>query len=422
MRSRSGRTRLPAGLARDQDTKRKHKPDYILVLVSLVLLLVGLVVIYSISPGLSANRGVPENYYVTKQLVAIGVGAVGFLIMSQVPLHFWRANRKVLMVGAAVATLIALLTPISPDYPAHRWIRFAGLSFQSVELIKFAIIFALSAFLAQRLQRGEIGSMDRTVKPIGLVVLGIGFVVAGLQSDFGSVVVMISMIVAMCYVAGFPLQRLLVGGVIVALLGAFAISTMDYRRERLFSFLHPEESCQTASGYQACQALIAVGSGGVIGKGLGQSVQAYGYLPEAANDSIFAIYAEKFGFVGSAVLIALFTVLFSRLKSIMERAPDQYSRLVVTGILAWLSTQAMINIGAMIGLLPLKGITLPFISYGGTSILFVAAAVGLAYNISRHTTYTVNTELDAVVEPPSDRPRGQSGLRGRIVSGGLRGR
>jgi cell division protein FtsW len=127
----------------------------------------------------------------------------------------------------------------------------------------------------------------------------------------------------------------------------------------------------------------------MVGLGLGSSVQAYGYLPEAANDSIFAIYAEKFGFIGSIVLLAIFMAFFGRIKGIAERSTDDFTRLVVVGVLSWLSIQAMINIGAMIGLLPLKGITLPFISYGGTSVVFVSAAVGLVYQASQYTAFTV---------------------------------
>src|SRR5690606_9843884 len=145
------------------------------------------------------------------------------------------------------------------------------------------------------------------------------------------------------------------------------IVSTPYRRDRLMTFLHPERDCLNA-GYQACQALIAVGSGGVLGLGLGNSVQAYGYLPEAANDSIFAILAEKFGFLGVVGLLVLLGTFFTRLKRIMERTPDLYTRLLITGVFVWLASQSIINIGAMLGLLPLKGITLPFISYGGTSV------------------------------------------------------
>jgi cell division protein FtsW len=149
----------------------------------------------------------------------------------------------------------------------------------------------------------------------------------------------------------------------------------------------------------------------MFGLGLARSVQAYGYLPEAANDSIFAIYAEKFGFLGSAVLIGLFVALFARIMKIFERAPDDYMRLLVAGVLAWLSTQAIINIGAMVGLLPLKGITLPFISYGGTSLLFVGAAVGLVFATSRYTNFRISLELKGKV-PSHEGSSGRRGQRG----------
>jgi cell division protein FtsW len=190
----------------------------------------------------------------------------------------------------------------------------------------------------------------------------------------------------MAFVAGLPMRRIMLFGAVIAIGVVLAVAAAPYRRDRLLSFMHPEANCQT-TGYQACQALIAVGSGGIVGLGLGKSVQAYGYLPEAANDSIFAIYAEKFGLIGGLVLLLLFGILFARLSKIAERTADLRNRLIVIGVLTWLSVQAIINIGAMIGLLPLKGITLPFISYGGTSVVFVAAAVGLVFQISSYTAF-----------------------------------
>jgi cell division protein FtsW len=214
--------------------------------------------------------------------------------------------------------------------------------------------------------------------------------------------VMVAMMASMAFIAGMPIKRLLLFGGIILIGLILAISTTPYRRARLQAFMNPEANCQT-SGYQACQALIAVGSGGMVGLGLGSSVQASGYLPEAANDSIFAIYAEKFGFIGCIILLAIFLAFFSRIKNIAERSGDDFSRLLVVGVLAWLSVQAMINIGAMIGLLPLKGITLPFISYGGTSVVFVSAAVGLVYQASQYTSFTA-----ARVAPESQRSRFQN--------------
>lgn len=390
--------RRPVVMTADGAPKRRHRPDYMLVVLSIILLIVGLIVIYSISPGLSVHRHVSENYYIEKQLIAIGLGMVTFGVMSVVPLEYWRKARVPILAAAVIATLIALATPTNPDYPAHRWIRVGGLSFQSVELIKFAIIFILSGFLVERIEKRDINDVKKTFKPLIIIAVVLYIFVAKLQSDLGSTAVMVMMMGAMVYVAGLPLRRIAIFGGIIAVGAILAVSTTAYRRERLLTFMHPERDCQT-TGYQACQALIAVGSGGVTGKGLGHSVQAYGYLPEAANDSIFAIYAEKFGFIGCAALVVLFLAFFTRLKNIMERAPDNYSRLVVTGILAWLSTQAIINMGAMVGLLPLKGITLPFVSYGGTSIIFVTAAVGLVYNISRYTSYTAPSDHEEVRLP-----------------------
>lgn len=393
--------------------QRRHKPDYMLVLISVLLLVIGLVVVYSISPGLAAQRNLGENYYITRQLTAILLGSVVFVIAANIPLNKWKSFQKPLIIGAAAATLVALVLPVTPEYPAHRWIRFGGLSLQSVELIKSALLVWLAAFLTERVQSRQISNLRITYKPL-LVLLGVlGFVVAILQRDLGSAGVIIAILFVMVYVAGLPFKTILSAAVIIGIGFSLLVLPFSYRRDRVSTFLNPGQDCQS-TGYQACQALIAVGSGGMFGKGLAHSVQAYGYLPEAANDSIFAIFAEKFGFLGSSMLITLFILFFTRLKNIMERAPDMFSRLLVAGVLAWLSTQAIINIGAMIGLLPLKGITLPFISYGGTSIIFVLAAVGLVFNISRYTTYGVNTDLDK--SPQVDRAPTGRGRYGAYVA------
>lgn len=383
------------------DVRRRHKPDYTLVLTSALLLALGLIVVYAISPGLAAQRNLSENYYISKQLIAILIGAGVFLVTANIPLDKWRTIEKPLIIAAVVATLVALILPVTPEYPAHRWIRFGGLSLQSVELIKSALLLSLAAFLAKRVKDGSIDSSDQTFKPLLVLLAVIGLVVGVLQSDLGSAGVIVVMVAAMVFVAGLPLGRLLQIFGILVIGFVLLVSSSGYRRERVATYLNPERDCQ-ASGYQTCQAMIAVGSGGLFGRGLASSGQAYGYVPEAANDSIFAIYAEKFGFLGSSLLIIIFMFFFNRLKNIIERAPDMFSRLVVVGVLAWLSTQSIINIGAMIGLLPLKGITLPFISYGGTSIIFVLAAVGLVFNISRYTTYGVNDDLDAIPVSPAN--------------------
>lgn len=376
-----------ANLGRQAETVgqiRRHRPDYWLIVIVALLLAIGLIVIYSISPALTALRG---GNYVTRQLIAIVLSIVAFMVTARIPLRQWQKWQWWLLGIAALGTLIAMIIPPVPAYPQHRWIRLGSFSLQSVEMFKFALLISVSGFLAKRASAGEVSNYNLTMKPLAIGLAVVGFIVAFIQSDLGSAGVIVAMVVAMGFVAGLPMRRILLIGLIVAIGTILAVSSTPYRRARLNTYLHPETNCSTDAGHQACQALIAVGSGGMVGLGLGNSVQAYGYLPEAQNDSIFAIYAEKFGFIGSMVLLGLFIALFARLRLIIERAPDMFSRLVVTGVLAWLSTQAIINIGAMIGLLPLKGITLPLISYGGTSVLFVGAALGLVFQVSYYTSF-----------------------------------
>ncbi len=381
----SSRTRSKSD--QDEVHVRRHRPDYWIVVAAIFLVVIGLTVVYAISPALSVTTGTPGSHYVLRQLLAIALSAVAFTVAAKVPIHTWRRLQRPLLVAAAVGTLLALITPVIPQYPAHRWIRLGGLSFQSVEAVKFALLIWLASFFAVRMREGTLGNRKLTLQPLVVLIVIVGVAIAGIQSDFGSTVVIMAMMAAMAFLVGMPMKRLvMIGGVLI--IGAvLAISATPYRRERLLTFLHPASNCLT-TGYQACQALISVGSGGISGLGLGQNVQAYGYLPEAQDDSIFAIYAEKFGFIGAVVMLGLFITLFARLRLIIERTQDTFSRLVVMGILAWLSVQMVINVGAMIGLLPLKGITLPLVSYGGTSVLSVGAALGLVFQISRYTSFS----------------------------------
>ena len=390
----------PSSLARERRSPsvisssglpRRHKPDYILLIVSILLLAIGLIVIYSIGPGLSVNSKVSSNYYINRQMISVFMGIIGFLIAAFMPLKKWRTVEKPLIIGAVVAAIAVRLFGQEVN-GAWRWIQIGGLSFQADELIKFALLIWLAGFLADRIKSNQMGDFKKTLLPLIVVLASVGFVVAGIESDLGTTSVIMCMMAAMAIVASLPLKKILIFFGVVSIAVILAVATSSYRQQRILTYLHPSSNCQT-TGYQTCQALIAVGSGGMIGLGLGNSVQAYGYLPEAANDSIFAIYAEKFGFIGTTILIGLFAILFSRIKNIIERAPNNFRRLLATGILVWFAVQSFINIGAMIGLIPLKGITLPFISYGGTSIMFVTAAVGIVFHISRYTNYTVPSNI-----------------------------
>ena len=378
---------------------RRHKPDYWLLVMAALLMMIGLIVVYSISPGLSASQNISQSYFVLKQFIDVALGVVAFGLASRVPVGFWSKAAKPLAIIALVGSLIVMVTPVDATYQAHRWIRLGGFSFQIAELIKLAIVVGLAQFLARQAKAGKLADFNATLKPLIILLLVIGVMVAKLQSDLGSAGVMVAIMAVMAYIAGIPLKKVGLIALLVLILGVIAISSSSYRRERLTTFLHPQTNC-LSSGYQACQALISVGSGGVLGLGLGYSVQAYGYLPEASNDSIFAIMAEKFGFIGTVIILVIYGAFITRLKKVAERTADLGQRLLVIGVMTWLSVQMIINVGAMTGLLPLKGITLPLISQGGTSLVFLTAALGIVFQISRYTSYSV-VEPDIVVNEAS---------------------
>jgi cell division protein FtsW len=365
---------------------RKHRPDYGLLVIAIILLGLGLIVMYAISPALAAQGGgVSENYFVTKQLIAIILGVIVFVAAAKIPISSWVKWQIPLII---ISFILCLATVIIGGI-SDRWIHVGFISFQPVELVKFTLITCGAVFLAKMADKGGIKKFSN-LKPILIVLALFAFVIVALQRDLGSAVILMSITGLMVYIAGLPIKKLVIITGLALTVIVIAISTTAYRRDRLLTFMQPARDCVDA-GYHACQALIAVGSGGVFGRGLGHSVQAYGYLPEAANDSIFAIFAEKFGFIGVVILIGLIGSMLFRILKIMQRAPNKTTQIICAGAFAWLGFQSMVNIGAMIGLLPLKGITLPFISYGGTSLIFTMAALGVVFQISSYTSMRKST-------------------------------
>lgn len=207
-----------------------------------------------------------------------------------------------------------------------------------------------------------------------------------LQRDLGTMLVIAAIALCMLYIAGGRLRHIWLMAGTMLLSGVLAVLIAPHRVARFLTFLDPSADI-TGAGHHINQALIGIGSGGLFGLGLGKSVQAYGYLPEAANDSIFAIFAEKFGFIGVMVLLIALGLLLSRVMRVVAHAPNSYTRLIAAGVFAWLFAHMVINIGAMLGLLPLTGITLPFLSYGGSSLLFIMTSLGLLFNISRYISF-----------------------------------
>lgn len=381
---------------------RKHRPDYLITLSMVLLMLLGLVVIYAVSPALAerinatsgGEHALDHNHFMYRQLQYLAIGIAAFAITSLVPLELWRRFSMQLLVAAVGCSLLLVLLPSALTISvngATRWIDLGFISFQPAELLKFSLVIFMAGFLASRIARQKQDSREETLVPL-VVVLGIiSFLVVVAQKDMGTMFALLAIFLVTLFMAGVSKRNMavLVGSIVGA--GVLLIVTFPHRMARVLTFLNPEGD-PNGAGYHINQALIAVGSGGIGGKGLGQSIQAFGYLPEAANDSIFAILAEKFGFIGTLLVLAIFGFLFYRIIQVMQRAPTDYMRLIVAGVFGWLVAHTVVNVGAMLSLLPLTGVTLPFLSFGGTSLLFIMAGLGLVINVSRYTTHGINTE------------------------------
>ncbi|MBW4061868.1 putative lipid II flippase FtsW [Candidatus Saccharibacteria bacterium] len=367
-------------------TLRTHHPDYVIALIITILLAIGLVMLYSVSPILSQKlTGVTgRNYYFINQLMYVGIGIVAWIVATAIPYHAWR-KYAVWLLGASILAMLALAVPGlgRSALGATRWLKVGPFQVQPAEILKLSLILYLAAWFERR--SSEVKSFVDGVIPFVIMVGSACFVIAVLQRDMGTMMVLAFAAIGMLFTAGVKWTHL---GVVLgtsAIGAGLLIAAFPHRLSRLAVFLNPTADAM-GSGYHINQALIAVGSGGFFGLGLGHSIQVYGYLPEAANDSIFAIIAEEFGFIGSLAVIVLFGLLIYRGLQVARSAPDMFGRLVATGITLWLLFQAAINIGAMLSLLPLTGIPLPFISYGGTSLVISLFGAGILLNISKYTT------------------------------------
>jgi cell division protein FtsW len=377
---------------------RRHKPDMLLLLFMCILVLLGLIIIYAISPPLAARAGqdLDPNHYMYRQLLYLLVGVGAFSVTFLTPADWWRKIQGKLMIGGLIlgtSPFILQATPIGLcANGACRWLDFGVISFQPAEIMKFALVVFLASFLAARMQQGKVNDFQATLVPVALTLLAMAVIVIGLQADLGTGITIFGIAVTMLFVAGLNTRLLLVSLGAVLVVGGLFTLLAPHRIERVLTFLN-SASPDDSAGYHINQALIAVGSGGLTGKGLGQSIQAFGYLPEAANDSIFAILAEIFGFLGTVAVLAIFAALLVRLLHIMDNSANPYYRLVMAGIFGWVFSHTVVNVGAMLGIFPLTGITLPFVSFGGTSLLFMLAAMGLALQISRFTGHQSQSEV-----------------------------
>ncbi len=367
-----------AARQRAERVKSNNRTSTVLLLVMVVLVVIGLGATMSASSTVGIKDTGERFYYFKRQLVGVGLGTVALLVASRVPYRFYRKAALPLFV-LTLASLVAVLMIGSTAGGAQRWIVIGGFNFQPSELAKFSVISLLALIMERK--RGKLDRWGDLVIPVGFVVGTTGALLL-MQPDLGTTILVGAAAMAVLWASPAPAGRVVLmgaGGILSAAGAAFAA---DYRMDRITGFLDPWANAST-KGYQLIQGYYALGDGGIFGVGLGASRARWFYLPNAHTDFIFAIIGEETGLIGAMTVLALFAVLAAAGWAVASRAPDPFGRMLAAGLTAWLSMQALINVGGVLGVMPITGIALPFVSFGGTALILSMAALGVLVNISQ---------------------------------------
>jgi cell division protein FtsW len=350
----------------------------------IVVLITGMGLLFFVSASLGILARSETKFYgvLFNQLVLGLVG--GFLalwICTRIPYTFWRKYSFYIFFGALALTLAVFIPKLGFEHGgARRWINIGPVSFQPAEFLKIAFVIYFSAWLAWTRKKQE--DIKFRIIPL-MVMLGVVALALLRQPDTKSLILITSAACGMLFTSGVSWKKII--SIIVLGVGAIVVLAFirPYVMDRIKTFFNPAHDPQGAS-YQLQQSLIAIGSGGITGRGLGQSVQKFNYLPEPQGDSIFAVIGEEFGFVGTTLLLILYVFFAIRGYKIALRAPDTFSRYLVVGLITLLTAQSFLNIASLVGLFPLTGVPLVFISHGGTALLIALGAVGIILNVSRY--------------------------------------
>ncbi|WP_412975358.1 stage V sporulation protein E [Ornithinibacillus sp. 179-J 7C1 HS] len=358
----------------------KDRPDYFLFSVIILLLIIGIVMVYSSSYIWAEYKYADSLYFVKRQLLFAGVGVAGMFFFMYIPYSNWAKYSKIILLVCFILLLLVLIPGVGlVRGGAQSWIGVGAFSIQPSEFMKLGLIIFLSVYLS--VNQKYITSFKKGFFP-ALILVFTSFGLIMLQPDLGTGMVLVLTCMIMIFVAGARISHF-VGLAILGLVGfALLIISAPYRISRITAFLNPWED-PLGDGFQIIQSLYAIGPGGLMGVGLGNSLQKYFYLPEPQTDFIFAILGEELGFIGGSILLLLFVLLFWRGIRVAIEAPDAFGRFLALGIVSMLVVQVMINISVVIGLIPVTGITLPFLSYGGSSLTLTLCSVGILLNISK---------------------------------------
>ena len=362
---------------------KAHKPNYALIITIFMLVIFGLIMMSSASAVLSyENFGNNYHFFLHQLLYGVIFGFIALIITSKIDFHVWARFAPYLLLITIGLLVLVFIPGLGVEFGgAKRWIGIGSLTLQPTEIAKLTFILYLATWLDKR-EKG-IKDVKYGLLPF-LTIIGVVGLLILLQPDLSSMFIILLTAIVIYFVAGASLTHIFalgVGGIAGLLL---LIKIAPYRMARFTVFLNPEMDPQ-GIGYQINQALLAIGSGGIFGQGLGKSIQKYNYLPEATGDSIFAIIAEELGFIRILVLIILFLIFSYIGYRIAMKAPDNFGKLLATGIVTWITFQAFIKIAAIIALIPLTGIPLPFVSYGSSALLFSLVGIGILINISKYT-------------------------------------
>ena len=368
-------------MARRQKKKRQIKYfDYSLLFIIIFLICFGLVMLYSTSAYDAQLTFKDPTHYLKRQGFAFGLGLAGMFVISRIDYRVWKKFGGVAYLVAILLSTLVLIPGIGIEHNhSRRWLGIpnSSLEFQPSEFAKLAVIMFLASMICRFPKKMAKFS---TVVKVMLFILPLFALIA--YNNLSTAIIVMGIGVAMIFVASPKyLQFVIVGAVgVIGIVLFLVLPSAGYRGERVEMWLHPENY---AKGYQTLQGLYAIGSGGLFGKGLGNSMQKLGFVPEAPNDMIFSIICEELGLFGAICVILLFLLLIWRFMVIANNARDLYGALLVTGIMAHIAIQVILNIAVVTNSIPNTGVTLPFISYGGTSVVFLMAEMGLALSVSR---------------------------------------
>jgi cell division protein FtsW len=342
---------------------------------------IGFIVFLSASLGLLTRGGSSFAMVATKQGISVILGIIAFVVFSKIPYTWLRKSAFFILLGAIIINLLLFIPSLTFHFNgASRWLDLGYLTFQPSELLKIAFIVYLSAWIYA--MKDKIEKIKFGLLPY-IAIVGILTVLLLNQRDTDTLVVIASTGLLMLFVAGIRFRHIILVVILMGIMLGGVILIRPYALDRVKTFLNRGSDTQ-GSGYQINQSLIAIGSGQLIGRGFGQSVQKFGYLPQPTDDSIFAVTAEEFGFVGSSLLVILYLLLIASIFRIGNRAPDIFAGVMVIGIGVLIIVQSFMNISAMLGLIPLSGMPLLFVSHGGTSIIITLLTMGIVANVSRH--------------------------------------